>query len=711
MKPVRGIFSVVALLLAAQAFSATFDLPLEMALDAANGGKRFGAPSRPAKSRSPAGSPNTFLLFGKGDPSGVVAKGGKVQTRAGDYFTAVVPVSSLEALRTDTGVEFLRLGGAVRRLNDLAVKAVSVDTVHAAGYTGSGVLVGIVDSGIDLTHPDFQLSNGHTRIVALWDQTSNAGTPPTGFTYGSYWTHADIDAGLCPEVDDAGNEYHGTHVTGIAAGNGMASGGKYAGTAPAADIVFVKLDFDNQSGIADAVNWIFSVSKSYNLPCAVNLSLGTQSGSHTTNDAFNLFMDSVVNYYGAAGHVIVWAAGNEGSEPLHASNRVSTVSNTSIAMTYNGGSRQLDFWYPAQSLSMAIVGPGDSVTNFFDASTNAYSQATLASNNIILECSTESVDEHVSVSFVSSDSASQGQWTVIFSNAANAFDVHGYVSDYDPSNPNVLYFNHPDYNGTLGSTACQRESLCAAAEVSRTVFTNASDNLVTFTNLSVGNIAYFSSRGPARDGRLLPDVGAPGSMIISTLAYSGRHLDYTLTPYLVNNYYTAMEGTSMAAPLVTAVTALMLSKDPSLPVEDVRSKLHAQAKSTAYKTDPGSWDPAFGYGLIDAGWIVSESSSSPDIAYTLHSTVLSPRKNPSVNFAVIFRANAVISGRTAWAKITDGKGGTVRDLGNFNAGEIQSSELTWDAKDASGRIVVPGVYYALVSDGVHVSRYPVLVLE
>ena len=105
---------------------------------------------------------------------------------------------------------------------DVAVPASNVNQVWtgAPAYTGEGVLVGVIDSGVDWTHDDFKNNDGTTRIKAIWD-IFGTGTPPAGFTDGVEYTESEINAGTVAEKDFSG---HGTHVTGMAAGNGPCTG-------------------------------------------------------------------------------------------------------------------------------------------------------------------------------------------------------------------------------------------------------------------------------------------------------------------------------------------------------------------------------------------------------------------------------------------------------------------------------------------------------
>lgn len=206
--------------------------------------------------------------------------------------------------------------------------------------TGRGTLVGIIDSGIDYTHPDFRTSNGSTRITALWDQTVPSNTvtnvldpentlpAPTGYFLGTLFPQEIINEALdaaspesrfaiCPSQDSSG---HGTHVTGIAAGNGRASNGIYRGIAYEADLLIVKLgipgpnSFPSTSLLMMGIDFCVRESLRRNIPLALNLSFGNTYGSHSGSSLLETYLDSVSEL----GRVsIIVGSGNEGASNGH----------------------------------------------------------------------------------------------------------------------------------------------------------------------------------------------------------------------------------------------------------------------------------------------------------------------------------------------------------------------------------------------------------
>ncbi|MCC8068065.1 MAG: S8 family serine peptidase, partial [Clostridiales bacterium] len=242
--------------------------------------------------------------------------------------------------------------------------------VQAAPFDlyGEGVLVAVIDSGVDYFHPDFRREDGTTRIRAIWDQSAalpettdrgsvrpgeeadggNAssgsgkkaglermplGRIPAGFTRGVEYTQEEInealaagsrEAGLAlvPEQDLSG---HGTEVLGIAAGNGRASGNPYRGIAAKSDILVVKLGtprpdgFPTTTELMQAVEYVTRKAEEFGQPVAINLSFGNVYGSHRGTSLLETYLDMMAM---RGRNVIIAGSGNEGSSGGHVSGRL-----------------------------------------------------------------------------------------------------------------------------------------------------------------------------------------------------------------------------------------------------------------------------------------------------------------------------------------------------------------------------------------------------
>lgn len=194
------------------------------------------------------------------------------------------------------------------------------------GLTGRGVLVGIVDSGIDFFHPDFRTEDGSSRILSLWDQ-SIPGNSPEGYVIGTEYTKEEINKALAlgeiqgrrlvPSRDYNG---HGTAVLGIAAGNGRASGGANRGIAYESDLLVVKMknagknSFPRTTELMEGVDYLIRQSIRLGKPIVVNISFGNNYGSHKGDSLLETYLDSV----SAMGrNVICTGMGNNGDDALH----------------------------------------------------------------------------------------------------------------------------------------------------------------------------------------------------------------------------------------------------------------------------------------------------------------------------------------------------------------------------------------------------------
>ncbi len=190
------------------------------------------------------------------------------------------------------------------------------------GFTGQGVVVGMIDTGIDWSHADFSDPvNGGTRIQYIWNTsvTTSGKTPAdlfggdlSGLNWGTVWTKAEINGGTCTAYDTNG---HGTHTSGTAAGNGGATG-NYTGMAPNADIIMV------QGLTNNGILFIYEMAKRLGKPCAVNMSYGPSYPVHyetvwpydfpqDSTDLDGQWINALNQYYGG-GNIPVKSAGNIG---------------------------------------------------------------------------------------------------------------------------------------------------------------------------------------------------------------------------------------------------------------------------------------------------------------------------------------------------------------------------------------------------------------
>ena len=209
------------------------------------------------------------------------------------YAIIQVPESGLGRLAQAPEIEYIEKPKRLFFSVNQGKTASCIPAVQNARYDlyGDGVLVALLDSGVDYAHPDFRREDGSTRILALWDQTI-PGRPPEGYHIGTEYTQQEINEALkagtpeeryerVPSRDVSG---HGTRVLGIAAGNGRASGGKYRGIASRSPILAVKLgtprenSFPRTTELMQGLDYCIRKALELRLPVAVNISLGNSYG-------------------------------------------------------------------------------------------------------------------------------------------------------------------------------------------------------------------------------------------------------------------------------------------------------------------------------------------------------------------------------------------------------------------------------------------------
>ena len=261
------------------------------------------------------------------------------------------------------------------------------------------MIVGIVDFGCDFTLDDFRNADGTTRIALLWDQSLSPGTgehSPTDFPHGVQYTAADINFTLGVTATraatvrhQAGGSSHGTHVMGIAAGNGRSGdaafpAGRFIGIAPEATIIFVQPDttdqhttFTDSVHVVEAIAYIFRRAQEMGLPCVINVSLGQNGGSH---DGESIVERSIDRLLEEPGRAFVVAAGNEHVFRGHASGILATGAMRTLSWQVGGPipppfgptppgpdrtPNEMEIWYSSRDrFEVRVVDPAGNATPF-----------------------------------------------------------------------------------------------------------------------------------------------------------------------------------------------------------------------------------------------------------------------------------------------------------------------------------------------------------
>ncbi|WP_075769806.1 S8 family serine peptidase [Aerophototrophica crusticola] len=531
---------------------------------------------------SSAGSPKTLLFLRTHEHaefSQMPAHGITINQNSGRIRTAICPIEKIGVLASHPGVKFIYPSVQLKPKMDRALKLINFPSFQVkTNLTGKGVIIGIVDSGIDGRHPMFD-----GRIEAVWDQTIPGITVAEG-DYGHELTgHA-----ISKARDENG---HGTHVAGIAAGAHL----QYQGVAPEAKLVIVKTDFQN-AHIADGIRYIFRVAKSLGMPAVVNLSLGGHFDAHDGTDA----LSELINDVSGPGRLVCCAAGNEGDDDIHALTELRGHSPDAIQfrLQSNGNTPAeavLNCWYGgSEPLELAIESPIGQVTPWFSADTSATGVETLylAANRIIIDGRRDIAngDYQVLISILPSSIQLGTVWRLHLRNRSSAnVKVHMWAM---ADEGNVTFRPPHAYDGfKIGSPGSASSAITVASITSRDSWTDIT-NTRRSSAMPLGAISPYSSPGPLRNGKLKPDLAAPGAFLISAMsAQSGANVDDS---YKIDTYLRANAGTSMACPVITGLCGLLLQRDRMLDPYSARRLL-----TSAVSPMPG-FDRRYGFGIIDA---------------------------------------------------------------------------------------------------------------
>lgn len=563
--------------------------------------------------------------------------GCKELARVGDISIAAIPLSKLGALSCGRQVKRIETGRRCSIQMDTTRLVVNAEKVYTGeglsqSYTGRGVVVGVQDIGFDLTHPNFYSADmSQYRIKALWDQLSRDTIGSTLYVGRDY---VGRDALLKLEHPiDGETQTHGTHTAGIAAGSGAEGNGDispYRGMACDADLVLVDNAADNASLIdpkdyykftyaTDALGfkYIFDYAERMHQPCVINFSEGSSQDFHGYDQLYYELLAKLIG----PGRIIVSSAGNDGARNSYIHKNIGIERAGAFIM---GNEKRFSCTAKSKQTFTFRISVYDNVASpqIVDISTvnvcNA--QDSLLTDSLLV-------------------GGKKYKWRVLA--YPNSYDTSETAYDFQLSSPSKLgdspqvslqvmgrdadielyrmsgyMFPHSldpmldagDCRYTIFSPSSSPDVICVGSTSYRTQFVNYLGEKKVYDSGQKGIRSSFSAMGPTLDGRIKPDVMAPGQNIISSYSTffinnpknvnasvksDVRHFEYNGRIYAWN----ANAGTSMSAPVVTGAIALWLQADPTLTPADC---LEIFAKTcTHYDTSLSYPNNLYGYGQIN----------------------------------------------------------------------------------------------------------------
>ena len=479
-------------------------------------------------------------------------------------------------------------------INGEESKTMQINHTSSLSLYGRGVIIGIIDTGIDYTHPAFRHNDGSTRILSLWDQTIQTGIPPEGFTFGSEYSRELINLALMsgetqtivPSEDNLG---HGTAVAGIIGGKPN-SAENFSGIVPEADFVIVKLKETKsslrriafvpqdaicyqESDVIFAARYLSSIAYKLSRPLAICVTLGTSQGGRDEHGITTGYLDTLTS---RPQMCVSIAAGNEGNNKRHYfGDIVSPFQDATFELQVGSPDRMfaMEIWpYAPSHLSIEVTSPSGETTpimyprlNICEQFNFRFDQGTLFTNNINFEEQTG--EQLILLRF---QNPAPGTWSFNLHNIEEGpFSFHSWLPSGDLISLET-YFPDSNPDTTITSPGNATRPLT-----------------VTAYNPLDGNIWINSGRGYTRTNQVKPDIAAPG---------------YKLNCPLPGNRYCSATGTGAAVAYATGIVAMLLEwavvrgNYTSITGTDIRRLLTRGAYRSPELTYPNN---IWGYGQID----------------------------------------------------------------------------------------------------------------
>lgn len=561
----------------------------------------------------------------------------------GDIYIANIPLSSMPALSLNKNVQRIEANRVRSVKNDSIARAINALPAYEGknmpqAYTGKGTVVGIMDIGFDLTNPTFYDATAtNYRIKRFWDQLARNGnaTLPVGKDF-----RTEEDIKNCERSYDGLEFSHGTHTLGTAAGSGYDT--PYRGVAYESDMCVVNNATGNNAHlIADedynkfttatdvlGFKYIFDYAKEMEQPCVISFSEGS---SETFEEEERLFYE-VLDQMVGPGRILVASAGNNASDYSYFKKPAGAEKAGLVLFTMTGTpcSFTLKSAQPFQ-LKFLMYGQDPDTwenTDLLDSHTITTTEVCALPDSIysyekrMVNGSGESQFEFTVHAYRSCYNASEYVYDVVIKSSGSIglwenayFEVIGDEAEIEFfarsgffGNGDEEHLKYAENSHTINSPSAAPRVISVGATAHRTQFVNKSGELMDDDNYGEGGErADFSSTGPTLDGRIKPDVMAPGTHIISAFSHfylnSQNGQDEAMNTVQTSTFngreygWNADSGTSMATPAVAGAIALWLQANPTLSPEDIVGIFSRTCTQT--KSDLSYPNNYYGYGQID----------------------------------------------------------------------------------------------------------------
>ncbi len=565
-----------------------------------------------------------------------------VVSEFGTVVTADISLDRMEQVAAIPGVVYLQFGEYREANMNFARLSGNVTEAQdgfsyngtTSSYDGTGVIAGLMDTGMDANHINFKDDNNQSRVERLWwfRSTNGSSTQYTSSTISSFTT-------------DDSSESHATHVAGIMAGSYKGSGQvaaitnsstgaglsvgaadmPYYGVATGAKLA-ISVGALSDANILNGVSKIVEYAEAEGKPCVVNMSLGSNFGPHDGTTAYNQALAEL-----GKKAIICMSSGNEGQANLYvnktfasASDDLKTMVNTTDITGRNSASGLVDVWGGSSkvlSVSWAVYNSSTrSLVTLATISASGQSASVTASNasfNAAFSGSISMAGEvnplnnrwHVAsrLASVARKNTATTSYLALVVKAVSGEKVYVYgASDITFASNSLVGWSAGSPDCSINDGACGDNVVSVGAYTSSVYFPTLSRAVYAFTGHgNVDAIAPFSSYGSTFQGVAKPDVAAPGSAIVSSYSryyYSANKLsasDVSASAVRagITNYWGPMQGTSMACPFVSGVVALWLQADPSLKYDDVMDIIRKTSSFNSLTMRPAE---KWGAGKIDA---------------------------------------------------------------------------------------------------------------